>query len=286
MKHKKLYLITGLGTMLLGLIIGATYLNRSQDVFSQSKSVASTEVGAAANVAVGHANWVYDARTVSEQSDEADVIVKVQVLAVQVRKLKQTLPMYAGDGKSVIGEDIDIVPFTDSDMQVLEVYHGSVSDKITVMQTGGNLPATEGDPSINFAIEGDPIYEVGSTHVLFLKDISDDPVHSKGRELYVTVNPAGRYEVKGSEVINSYKVAEQAAEQAASAPVQRSGTQSTSAPFAQPTEAPVAPDTESPNSTPALAEIPNSAAQQGENIELPTTLQELETQIAAALIKQ
>lgn len=47
-----------------------------------------------------------------------------------------------------------------------------------------------------FEIAADPLFEVGSEHILFLVDITGDGVHSKGRQLYRVVNPMGRYEIK------------------------------------------------------------------------------------------
>jgi hypothetical protein len=40
-------------------------------------------------------------------------------------------------------------------------------------------------------------------YILFLKDITGDPIHAKGRTLYRTINPSGRYEVQG-QAVKSY----------------------------------------------------------------------------------
>lgn len=148
---------------------------------------------------VGHANWASPARSVAEQAAEADLVVRVQVQKVdQVRKLKQALaantPGTSGPGMTII------TPFTDTKMRVVEVFKGSASQHITVMQTGGVLPAADGDPAVNQATDDDPLFVEGSEHVLFLTDISADRIHGKGRQIYRIVNSAGRYEVTGASV--------------------------------------------------------------------------------------
>ncbi len=192
MNRIKLYIAVGL----VALVVGSGIEVRSMGLARALQS----PIGG--GPAVAHGLWAFRGVTVAEQAAEADVIVRARVLNVQVRKYKNMLPTYAEDGKTVIGELADIVPFTDSEMQVLEVYKGVVKDRITVMQTGGNLPTSDGDPPIHWVMDGDPIFEVGSTQILFLKDISGDPIHGQGRNLYVTVNPVGRYVVQGQNVVN------------------------------------------------------------------------------------
>lgn len=189
--------LVGLTVLLLGFV-AKLELNHSKP--SSETSVSSKFAGAEPAIAYG--NWASSALTIAEQSAEADLIVRGVVLNTSVRKLKQVLPTYAEDGVTVIGEFADIVPFTDSEMRIIEVYKGTADKQITVMQTGGNLPATDGDPGINFAVNGDPIFVKGSEHILFLKNISGDAVHAKDRKLYITVNPAGRYLIEGQKVIN------------------------------------------------------------------------------------
>jgi len=62
------------------------------------------------------------------------------------------------------------------------------------MQTIDNSPVQR------LSVKDDPLYVVGEESVLFLVDISDDPIHAQGRTLYRTINPAGRYAVQGIEV--------------------------------------------------------------------------------------
>ena len=179
-----------LGAGLIGLLVWAI-------ANSNTQSMTSSE-----SPAVGVADWASQAVTVADEVAEADLIVRAKVTDVnQVRKLRQVLPRYSSDGK-IDGEGVNIMPFTDSEMAVLEVYKGSVEQEITVMQTGGALPAENGDPAMNLVTFDDPLFVAGSEHILFLTDISGDPVHSQGRKLYRAINPAGRYEIRGTTVFS------------------------------------------------------------------------------------
>ncbi|MEN9563744.1 MAG: hypothetical protein RIR73_1988, partial [Chloroflexota bacterium] len=42
--------------------------------------------------------------------------------------------------------------------------------------------------------------KTGEEYILFLVDISGDPVHAPNRELYRIVNPFGRYSIQGESV--------------------------------------------------------------------------------------
>jgi hypothetical protein len=144
------------------------------------------------------ASWISSAQTIKELASEADAIVKVRITSTKSRTLEQTLPTFAEDGKTVIGELKDVMPFTDSDAVVSEVFKGSITGTITILQTGGLfVDGAKINPDEQFlVIDEDPIFGVGSDQILFLKDISKDPIHSKGRPLFVIINPNGRFEVK------------------------------------------------------------------------------------------
>jgi hypothetical protein len=138
--------------------------------------------------------WVDSGSSVAELASQADLIVRVRVISSEVRVLRQTLPQWAADGKTVTRYVEDAMPFTDSEMQVLEFYKGSPDDTITVMQTGALRGTVPADVEA-FSFASDPIFRVGSEHILFLVDITKDGVHSTGRKLYRTMNPYGRYEL-------------------------------------------------------------------------------------------
>lgn len=167
-----------LGTLGVSLMVGA---------------IAATSMMPSENVLRGEAtaSWVSNAETVKQQVMESDLVVRVQVLGQdEPRHLWHPTPEGAEPGRFV---------FTDSEVEVLQVYRGDVEvgDRLKVMQTGGQLITREGKLT-SLQLREDPIYEVGSEMVLFLVDISGDSVHAPERELYRTVNPAGRYEIEGS----------------------------------------------------------------------------------------
>ena len=137
-----------------------------------------------------HAAWISTSQTVAEQVMEADAVVRVQVLGQsQPRHLWHPTPEGAKGGTFA---------FTDTEVEVLEVYRGKVDvgDRVEVMQTGGDLITLTGETS-RMELAEDPLYTLGSEMVLFLVDISDDPIHGQKRSLFRTVNPAGRYDVFG-----------------------------------------------------------------------------------------
>ena len=114
-----------------------------------------------------------------------------------------TEPIWSEDGK-ITGKVENKLVFSDTQMQVLDVYKGEPVNLITVMQTGGairDLP----NSSVRLSIEDDPLYIRGEESVLFLVNISDDSIHSHGRTLYRIINPASRYTINSFDVNNHYE---------------------------------------------------------------------------------
>jgi hypothetical protein len=143
-----------------------------------------------------HVQWSSTADTVAEQVREANAIVRVRVEALSEPRVIENDLGVGPDGEA----RIERTPFTDVELSVIEVYKGEVGNRITVMQTGGILPETAQHESYRTEISSDRLYEVGTEHVLFLKDISGDRIHAPDRTLYRTVNPAGRYRIDGPRV--------------------------------------------------------------------------------------
>ena len=140
-------------------------------------------------------SWASAARTVAEEAAEANVIAHVRVSSVSpTRAVVKPLPP---DGSEFGRPTVDVVPFTESTMQVLEVYKGTVGEQIIVSQTGGRLAATSAYPSMSVELTGDPLFVQGSEHILFLVG----PTEIGGQQqVFRPVNPAGRYEIRGSKV--------------------------------------------------------------------------------------
>lgn len=174
------------------------------------------------------ANWVSTEVKIEELVRSSDLIVRVRVTSQDTRLLEHVLPVYtvAGADSSTPLEELDpsseaeqigerklVTPFTDSTMEVIEVYKGSADESITVMQTGGEIPVENGDDiTQKMSPQGDPLYNIDSEHVLFLINISGDEIHAENRVLYRIASPAGRYIVQGERVattINPQELSEE-----------------------------------------------------------------------------
>lgn len=141
-----------------------------------------------------HASWISTAQSVGQLSQEADLIVRVQAIDNgEPRFLWSPTPegAFRRAGRSTLA-------FTDTTVEVLEVYSGKaqVGDRVAIMQTGGDLLTRSGKLA-RLELSEDPIYAPGAEMVLFLVDISNDPVHAQGEPLFRAVNPNGRFEVEG-----------------------------------------------------------------------------------------
>lgn len=138
------------------------------------------------------ASWISNAMDIDQLVLEADLVVRARVVEPPItRVIRNELPVWDEDG-NIVGSAISEVLFSDTVFEVLETYMGESSLKITIMQTGGF------DPNISSGVEeiaDDPLYKVGEEYILFLINISGDPVHAPDRELYRIVNPFGRYRV-------------------------------------------------------------------------------------------
>ena len=93
----------------------------------------------------------------------------------------------------------DVIPFTDSDLRVEDVYKGSVTRgaNMPIMQTSGMQTAMDQYPAQDVTLADDPLFVKEGDHILFLKSITGDRLHAPQRDLYRVVNPAGRYDVHG-----------------------------------------------------------------------------------------
>ena len=147
-----------------------------------------------------HASWVSPAESVGELTQEAEIIVRVQALRNgEPRYFWSPAPAGAerSDGRSTF-------VFTDTEVEVLQVYSGDVEvgDRLWVLQTGGELVTLSGEAS-RLELAEDPLYQPNDEMVLFLVNISGDPVHAKDRSLFRTVNPNGRFHLEGDQASRS-----------------------------------------------------------------------------------
>lgn len=140
------------------------------------------------------ADWVSNATTIPQLMKEADLVVRARAIkGPQTRIVQSEQPIVNEDGTEIIGIKLDEMAFSDTVFEILQVYFGKASENITIMQTGGIDFA---NPEVRSEMNDDPLYEIGEEYVLFLVDISGDPIQAPDRELFRIVNPYGRYRVE------------------------------------------------------------------------------------------
>lgn len=202
---KKWFLLVPLALLAFALGYGIIALSQTlasvnAEAFSSYRAEMALPLDTAPVPAGAVALWVSPAASVPELVAEADLVLRARVLKAPVLRVEAFPgPVVAEDG-TVIGEKTDTVAFSDTEMEVIEVYKGAAEKTVMVMQTGGTGEAIAGQRQ--FALEGDPLYTPNEEVILFLVDISEDAVHAQGRMLYRVVNPAGRYTLQGAQVLN------------------------------------------------------------------------------------
>lgn len=144
--------------------------------------------------------WVDQSRSIEALTKRADLIVRAKVLTTVDRQLEVTLPRYDENNK-IDGVGTFSSPYTDSTFQVISIIKGKADPTITIMQNGGQFIDPITKKTGRQVMVGDPIYLPSTEHILFLVDISNDGIHSKGRKLYRTINPLGRFEVKEADQV-------------------------------------------------------------------------------------
>ncbi|MCH9651988.1 MAG: hypothetical protein K0U98_27410 [Deltaproteobacteria bacterium] len=143
--------------------------------------------------------WNHSALAPAELAKQAEVVVRAQVVDQAEPFIVTPEPFLdPAVANSVIaqGRPIPQLPFTASEFEILEVYSGKVSvgDRIQLMQTGGIIKGEKSE------ISDDPLYQVGTEHVLFLRDVSSEMKQPQALPVLVTLNPASRYRVIGSQL--------------------------------------------------------------------------------------
>jgi len=194
-----------LGIAIVAIAVSSYYFATSKerhlasDNADQSLSLATAPTSSSDGIP---AVWASTASKVPELVAEADLVVRATVIIEpKTRPVSFTGPMWSEDGKAIMGQKTDVILFSDTQFEVVETYKGSPEPLITVMQTGGLIPSSDGKVQ-QTSLEGDPLFTQGSEYILFLVDISGDAIHAPDRKLYRTVNPAGRYEIRGQNVLN------------------------------------------------------------------------------------
>lgn len=147
-----------------------------------------------------YASWVSSAVTINEVAKESDLIVKVRVLGEpKSRTVRNEIPVW-NENNEIVSSKIVATIFSDTTVEIIKTYYGISRETIEVAQTGGFDPAVAKNV---IELMDDPLYKTGEEYILFLVNISGDPIHAPDRELYRIVNPFGRYSIQG-ESAHSY----------------------------------------------------------------------------------
>ena len=187
MKHvARNYLLMSVLSLCLAVAAGCTANQPSSPAGSVNAAVSPGSV----------ADWESSALSIPELARAADIIVRARVVeAPASRTITQELPMVDEQGTPV-ATVTDSMLFSDTLFEVVNSYSGTLPAQIYVMQIGGTSP----DGSVLNEFPDDPLYRVGDEYILFMVDISGDKVQAPDRELYRTVNPAGRFLIDGAKV--------------------------------------------------------------------------------------
>jgi hypothetical protein len=125
-------------------------------------------------------DWNAIQNTLAELHSKSDAIALVRVLSV--------------DAPRVVGPATAGTPgtfFTDSHVEVVRTYKGILGPDIVIMQTGGVLGRQRQES------QEAPLLWPGQSTLVFLKDISNDPVQAPGQRKFRILGPSGRFDLTG-----------------------------------------------------------------------------------------
>jgi hypothetical protein len=111
--------------------------------------------------------------------EASDLIVEARVVRRHVSR----------DVRSYPGQRVPVA-FTESDVQVERVLKGSADGELRVVQVGAEGPQQR-YPEFPLTVPGGRV-------VLFLVDVSHEPVHADGKKKYAILAPVGLLHVQGS----------------------------------------------------------------------------------------
>lgn len=148
----------------------------------ESKNRASSR----ANVIISTASWL-DAYDFDELVNSSDLIVEGTIEKIEETRVIPPL-------------DIPTI-FTDYRLEiskVLKSYPGFDQQSIVVIQYGGTYKDT------TRMMEGNDLFQVGEQVILFLRDASDDPVHTaEGETKFAVMMPGGRFTIKDDGILDT-----------------------------------------------------------------------------------
>jgi hypothetical protein len=148
-----------------------------------------------------HVQWGSPAGTVAQQVEEADIIIRGHVVKLFPPKVFEK-PLPGNEADRRFPPKFDVIAFTEALVKVDKVYLGNVPGTIRVIQTGGEVAENDNHPDLLLEVGDDPLLEVGKEHVLFLQEVTGDPVLAPNHIVYRIVNSAGRYDIDGNKAVS------------------------------------------------------------------------------------
>lgn len=140
------------------------------------------------------ASYVNHFDNLQTMTADSDLVVKAAVLHAQpIRIVGETAPT---SKQKQLGVTTGVV-FTDYLLRVEQVLKGQPPDNgtIVVVQTGGIYNG------VTEFIEDDPLFEIGERDILFLRDISNDPIQAPGERKYIiNGTPQARFKITNGQI--------------------------------------------------------------------------------------
>lgn len=130
----------------------------------------------------------YTAGTIKELFIDSDLVVRGNI--------EKLLPSCEVMGQLGAGDKIRSV-YTESIFRIAEIYKGVASNIILITQVGSNVPTD--NKADNISRNGiSALFAENTEHVLFLKRVPANDDMAPGKETYILINSAGRYDIQGT----------------------------------------------------------------------------------------
>lgn len=142
------------------------------------------------------AHWSKSFNNLSEMVADSDLIITGRVLKVQASRLISD--PYTSPRAQEFGLPNGVV-FTDHVIQVDRVIKGNARKDgiVIVVQTGGRYNG------VNMVVEDSPLFERNELVLLFLKDISGDPIQAPNEKKYIiNGSPQARFKIVNGKVVS------------------------------------------------------------------------------------
>lgn len=216
MKRFYFFIVVVILSFLIGWQVVARY-NTNNGLNSQMSTNISQRIEVERIVGMG--NWTETPTTVAALYEIADVVIRGRIIEQTEWLSSQTLPVYGPIDKAqtatpieevadpeklaeIIGENVAYTPFTNSKVEVSEIFKGDGAKYMMVSQVGGTMPSEFGkEGNVQFVLEGNPILSPNDEYILFLT--ATPQTLDDFDSIYYLVHPVGGFAIRGEEIINS-----------------------------------------------------------------------------------